>query len=157
MQDNETNDTDEAWVLNELASIEDLKTENSPSCDSEGCNDKASYAYQGQVAKSRWNSCINCQLKDYADWPSIGEFKDALEDVPLTIEMEQIVRKERMDDSNMALPSCLSRSRLDNPLVAVELNETPHQMKQMMLPTLMMQVKALNPTVWQLLLLPKKI
>jgi hypothetical protein len=125
IQDNETNDIDEAWILNELVSIEDLKTENSPSCDSEGCNNKALYVYQGQVTKSRWNSCIDCQLKDYTDWPSIEEFKDASEDIPFTIEMEQIVRKECMNDSNMILPSYLSRSRLDNPLVTVELNETP--------------------------------
>ena len=75
IQDNETNDIDEAWILNELVSIEDLKTENSPSCDSEGCNNKALYVYQGQVTKSRWNSCIDCQLKDYTDWPSIEELR----------------------------------------------------------------------------------
>ena len=108
-----------------MLSIDDLKKENNSLCDSEGCNLKALHAHQGQISKSRWISCIDCQLKDCAHWQSMEEFKDASDDMPFAIEMEQIVRNECTANSNVTLPSYLSGRSIDTPLVTAELNESP--------------------------------
>ena len=53
------NSTVEAWVLVEFISIEDLRNDDAAGCDTDGCQLKALYVYQGEVSKDEWKSCID--------------------------------------------------------------------------------------------------
>ena len=116
---------EEAWTLNEFASLDDLRNTNGPGCDSEECNLKALHVYEGQVSKSLWYSCIDCQLSGYEDWPSIDECKDACDNLPFTSEIDEIVRKMCTSKYNIELPSCMSCKPIDETTVNIVLNEEP--------------------------------
>jgi len=100
---------DEAWILNEFIKLDDLKRDNAPVCDTEECDLKALYIYEGQQSNSLWKSCIDCQLNDYKDWPGMEECNDATDNLPFTKEMDEIVRKKCTSNSSLIILSHISR------------------------------------------------
>lgn len=66
------NEKVEEWTLTKLFSIEELRSKDAVKCNSDECNLFSCVTYTSSFG-TVWNTCLDCQDRDYGGWPPINE------------------------------------------------------------------------------------
>jgi len=108
---------DEAWYLEKILSFEELTNEFILMCDTDECNLQAWLQYEQSKLKNKWNTCIDCMLNDFDDWPSKEVCVEAKAAIPISVDLELFVRDKCATTKDVKIPSYISSNKIDYKLI----------------------------------------
>ena len=99
-----TKTEEESWCLSRSLTLEDLTSEHKVMCDSDDCNLQAWFVHEGNKTSMEWNTCVDCMLRDYENWPTEECCNEVNASLPIEINLELYTRENCTIDKELKNP-----------------------------------------------------